>query len=135
MKSNENIKYIPPYWWFKNKEETEEYINRKYEEDRNEYITSGKWPVAHFYQKDELWCYYYYLKLTDLSIDLDHYFDFPYDTNTWTREKIINLMNSYGVFILYQLASYLSRNSELSFDEWYKRENDYVKKLFINKSQ
>ena len=142
---DENV--VVPSYCFKTNDDKINYVVKTYFEDRKIYLKTHKWPEKHFLQRDMIWEYYNYLKITDCSLKLDKYFDFNYDTETWTRKELEKTMNKYGKKILFRLAIYLELKPGMSFDEWYQREldnkdleyiaqaikenNDYVKKLEI----
>ena len=94
------------------------YITSKYQNDKKEYLNTGNWPKVMFYQRDMLWSYYYYLQLTDMSINLEKYLDFDYDTSKWNRSRLISAVHQYGLNALYQICLYSGQDSNLSFDEY-----------------
>ncbi len=120
-KCKDNNIMVPTYC-FKNDDEKIKYVAKTYFEDKKTYLSTGVWPSKKFLQRDMIWEYYYYLKISDCSLDLDNYLDIKYDTDVWTRKELEKVMNKYGKKVLFKLAIYLELNPDKSFDEWYQEE-------------
>ena len=120
-KCKDNNIMIPTYC-FKTDDEKINYVVKEYFEDKKTYLSTGVWPSKKFLQRDMIWEYYYYLKITDCTLKLDNYLDFNYDTDVWTREELERTMNKYGKKVLFKLAVYLELKPGKSFDEWYQEE-------------
>ena len=114
--------YVIPSFCFKDYNEKIKYAAYMYFNDKKEYLSTKTWPTKKFWYRDLIWTYYYYLQLTDYSIDLDNYLDFSYDTNKWTKKELIDLMLKYGTSVLFKFSIYVGLNTDKSFDEWYTRE-------------
>ena len=124
----ENNKLIPSFC-FIDKDSKIKYTEEKYFNDKEEYLKTNVWPEVGASYRDSIWAYYYYLQITDRSINLNKYFDFDYDTTKWTRDKLKELMNKYGRNILFAFGVYSSVKTDLSFDDWYKETKEFVDSL------
>ena len=93
-------------------------VARKYKQDRKEFMKTGEWPQGMFLKRDLMWCYYYFLQLTDTSFNLDKYFDFDYDKEEWNRDKLIKAVESYGLNALFHFCVYSSKEREGSFQDY-----------------
>ena len=110
---------------FENVGELIDAVKRRYEQDKKVYLATGSWPNIHFVYRDNVWDYYYYLQLMDKDINLDKYLDFDYDTTKWTRDDIIEIINRYGMGILFALSLYINVETDLSFDDWFIKYNEH----------
>lgn len=113
---------VIPSYCFKTTDDKLKYAAYMYFNDKREYHKTGTWPVKSFWQRDMIWTYYYYLQISDSSLDLDKYLDFDYDTNKWTRKDLENLMVKYGTNILFKFSMYCGLNTDKDFDTWYQEE-------------
>ena len=101
-------------------------IREKYLNDKKAYLTTGSWPNVIFSYRDDAWEYYYYFQLMDKDLNLAKYLDFDYDVNKWKRDDIVLLINEYGLGILLALYIYSNIKTNLSFDEWYMKYQNYL---------
>ena len=99
-------------------EEISNYAKKRYEIDKKNYLSSGIWNKPFFYDRSKLWSYYYWLQLWDKDINLQMYFDYDYDTNIWTREKIQQSLKNYDENYIFQFLLFLHSNLNISFDEY-----------------
>ncbi len=100
-------------------------IEKIYENDKQDYLEKGKWPNTRFLYRNDIWAYYYNLQLNDKDINLDKYLDFDYNTEEWSRERLLELVNKYGRNILFQFCCYEGSNSDKDFDEWLEENKNY----------
>ncbi len=123
-----NNKLIPSFCFINNNGKRE-YTEQKYFIDKERYLIDKKWPEVGASYRDSVWAYYYYLLISDHSINLDKYLDFDYDTTKWTRDKLKELINKYGKSILFAFGVYSTSKTDLLFDEWYENEKEFVYSL------
>lgn len=123
--------YLIPGYCFVDNNEKLKYAAYIYFTDKLTYSKTKEWPIRHFLIRDLVWTYYYYLQISDCSLELDKYLDFRYDTNKYKRKDLEKLMNNYGTSVLYKFSVYNSRNEEKDFDSWiieYNKELDDINK-------
>ena len=106
------------------------YVSMRYKRDKKIYQETGTWPEVGFHRYDDIYNYYYLLKLTDTDIELDKYFDFDYDTKKWPRDEIISLIFAYGIQIIPHITRYLREKINIPFYEWYKKETYLIKEFY-----
>ena len=55
---------------------------------------------------------------------MDKYLDFDYNTEEWSRERLLELVNKYGRNILYTFCCYSNSDFDLDkdFDKWYEED-------------
>ena len=94
------------------------YTKKRYAHDKEIYLNTGNWPETLFYRRDSFWSYYHYLSLIDEDINLGKYLDFEYDTNIWTKEDLLHIVNKYGHRALFELKVYLDLDRDMTFDEY-----------------
>ena len=95
------------------------YTKKRYQIDKKNYLNSGIWNKPFFHERGNLWAHYYWLQLWDKDIDLPKYFDYDYDTNIWTREKIQQSLINYDESYMFQFLLFLrSGLKTISFDEY-----------------
>ena len=99
-------------------EDAAKYAFNKYQIDKKTYLESGTWPTGMFYNRDTLWNYYYFYQLTDMSIELDKYFDFDYDTSIFDRNKLLESVHIYGMDVILHFYSFMHSRTKKSFDEY-----------------
>ena len=133
MKACERENALAPGFCFNTVDEAIEYACKKYFEDRKEYQSSGVWPKRGAWQRcGHVWLYYYYLQISDFSLNLNKYLDFDYDTNKWTRNELVKLINKYGKNVLHYFSFYIHSLTDKSFDEWYESEESTFYKDFAD---
>ncbi len=115
---------VMPYYCFKTDDERLKYAVKWYFKSKKDYHKTGVWIDPKFWQRDIIWIYYYYLKISDHSLNLDKYLDIDYNTSIWTRSELESLMNKYGKNSLMLFIIYNNLETDKSFDEWYQTESE-----------
>lgn len=111
-------------------------IEKIYENDKQDYLEKGKWPNTRFLYRNNIWAYYFYLQLNDKDINLDKYLDFDYNTEEWSRERLLELVNKYGRNILFTFCCYSNSGFDLDkdFDEWYEEDRMPYENLTLSRT-
>ncbi len=121
---------VMPHYCFQTDDERLKYAVKWYFSSKREYRKTGRWTDPKFWQRDIIWVYYYYLKISDHSLNLDKYLDIDYNTSKWTRGELESLMNKYGKNILMLFVIYYNLETDKSVDEWYQTKSEtfsYIK--------
>ena len=122
------LEYLPPLTsLYMKTDDIVKYINKRYKKDKQEYLKTGIWPVVHFYRYDNIYNYYYLLKITDPDLELDKYLDVEYDSKEWPKERIIGLIFERGIDIIPYIVRYLKEKTTIPFNTWYKNEIEELK--------
>jgi len=112
--------------YFMSESDIVKYVSVRYQLDKQEFLKTGIWPKEQFLERDYNWSYYYFLQLTDMSINLDKYLDFDYDNKEFPRDRLIEIFFSYGLCGLSKFYTYV--NSKLKHYKYAC--NKYVEKDF-----
>ena len=106
-------------YFFDNEEAMYKAIANIYQKDKQKYLETGVWTDSRFFERNDLWLFYYLLKLIDEDINLDKYLEGNYNSKEWPRERLIDLVKVHGMNILFSFYCYTCSDSKQSFPDWY----------------
>ena len=118
--ANKEINTIPSMVAFSIYDDAEmvSLVKTRYENDKKEYLESGQWPKGAFFRRDDMWSYYFFLQLTDTTINLEKYLDFDYDSSKFDRDSLISIVFRHGFKVLFLFCLYISSGSDMNFDDF-----------------
>ena len=128
---------IPPFLIaVMTEEQIKDCVTRKYQKDKESYIERSTWPIIFFIGGDKLYNYYMYLRLTDESIDLTNYLNIPYNIDIWPKERLLELINKYGISVISEIRDYIIKKPPMTFEKYHQKQeakmNQMIKESMNN---
>ena len=128
---------IPPFLIaVMTEEQIKDCVTRKYQKDKESYIERSTWPIIFFIGGDKLYNYYMYLRLTDESIDLTNYLNIPYNIDIWPKERLLELINKYGISVISEIRDYIIKKPRMTFEKYHQKQeakmNQMIKESMNN---